>query len=162
MKYDEELAVKDAIDLVKQKLSAKIAQINAEKNDDIVLATIPEAQYIFEMLTDEILNYKGYMVIYGIQDTPVREQSDGNTIEDIVVSVQIGTFDNGEKDRSKTMYKLLRYRRALKEIFLENSDVFRGYAKSKVKSLKPDAFPINNKYVLITIGVDVVASMTGI
>lgn len=160
MRYDEELMIKDALALVQSKLNTKIAAINTEKNDALVLATIPNEQYIFETLTSEMLNYKGFMVLFGIQDTPIREQSDGSTIEDVVITFQIGTFDNGEKDRSNTLYKLLRYRRALKEIFQENPDVFRGYAKSKLKSLKPDAFPIDNKYVLITIGVDVTASLT--
>jgi hypothetical protein len=161
-KYDEENIIKDLIAMVQTFLPAKIAAINTEKNDALVLPLIANDKYIFETLDSRIMNYKDFFVMYGLIDTPIKEKSNGNVIEDVGITLQIGTFDKGEKERSNTLYKLLRYRRALREIVIENPDVFRGYAKSIVASLKPDAFPFDNNSVILTIGVNVTASITAV
>ena len=58
------------------------------------------------------------------------------------------------------MYKLLRYRRALKQVIMKNPEIFRGYAKPLMASLKPDAFPYDSRNVILTIGIDIRASVT--
>ncbi len=160
--YDEEMIIKDLITMVQNKLNDKIYQINIEKNDALILDSIPSDKYIFETLDSRILNYKGFFIMYGLVDNPIKEKSNGNIIEDITLTLQIATFDSGEKERSNTLYKLLRYRRALREIIIENPDVFRGYAKSLMASLKPNAFPFDNNSIILTVGVDVTASITAV
>jgi hypothetical protein len=160
MFYDEELMIKDLETTFKAKLNAEIDCINAEKNDALVLDHIPSDKYIFETLDSRILNYKGFFIMYGLIDTPVRDADLNNFIEDVTVTVQVATFDRGEKDRSKTMYKLLRYRRALKQVIMKNPDMFRNYAKPVMASLKPDAFPYDRNNIILTIGIDVKASVT--
>lgn len=162
MVYDEENIIKDLIAMIKVNFNIKVAAINAAKNDALVLETIPDDKYIFETLDSRLMNYKGFFIMYGLVDNPIKEKSDGNVIEDVTITVQVGTFDKGEKERSNTLYKLLRYRRVLREIIIENPDVFRGYAKSLMASLKPNAFPFDNNSVMLTIGVDVTASITAV
>lgn len=160
MFYDEELMVRDLETTFKAKLNAEIDCINAEKNDDLILEHIPAEKYIFETLDSRILNYKGFFILYGLIDTPPRDANTSNFIEDVTITIQVATFDRGEKDRSKTLYKLLRYRRALKQVVMKNPEMFRGYAQPLMASLKPDAFPYDRNNIILTIGIDVKASVT--
>lgn len=164
MIYDEELMIKDVEALFKSNLNDEIAAINIEKGafigDALFLEDIPTEKYIFESLDSRILNYKGYFVMYGIVDTPIRDIQEDNFVEDLTMTFQVATFDKGEADRKNTFYKLLRYRRAIKTVLKKNPDVFRNYAKPQMASLKPDAFPYSNKRVILTIGIDIKASVT--
>ena len=164
MIYDEESMIRDLETTFKAKLNTEIGLINTEKGavsgDALFLADIPSDKYVFETLDSRILNYTGFFILYGLIDTPLREASTDNVMEDVTVTVQIATFDKGEKERSNTLYKLLRYRRALKQVIIKNPDIFRNYAKPLMASLKPDAFPFDNKNVVLTIGVNVKASVT--
>jgi hypothetical protein len=164
MFYDEELMVNDIETLFKAKLNDEIDAINTEKGsvlgDALYIPNIPTDNYVFGTLDSRILNYKDFFVIFGIIDTPIRDVNIGNFIEDLTVTFQVATFDPGDENRSETLYKLLRYRRALKQVIMKNSDVFRNYAKPLVASLAPDALPFDNKNVLIKIGIDIKASVT--
>lgn len=164
MMYDEELMIRDIETIYKNKLNDEIDCINNEKGavsgDTLFLEPIPSDKYIFETLDKRLLNYRGFFILFGLVDTPIREQSTDNFIEDVTVTFQVATFDKGEKERSNTMYKLLRYRRALKQVIMKNPDVFRNYAKPLMASLKPDSFPYSNKKIILTIGVDIKASVT--
>ena len=164
MMYDEEMMIKDVEKLFKAKLNAEIDCINTEKGatlgDVLFLANIPDDKYVFETLDSRLLNYTGFFIMYGIIDTPMREANTDNFIEDLTMTFQVATFDKGEKTRSNTLYKLLRYRRALKAVIFKNPDVFRNYAKPLVASLKPEAFPYDRKNIILTIGLDIKASVT--
>jgi len=164
MMYDEELMIRDVETLFKDKLNAEIDCINTEKGassgDALYLDNIPSDKYIFETLDKRLLNYTGFFILYGLVDTPLRDANIDNFIEDVTITFQVATFDKGEKARSNTMYKLLRYRRALKQVIMKNSDVFRNYAKPLMASLKPDAFPYSSKKIILTIGIDIKASVT--
>lgn len=164
MFYDEEQMIRDIETIFKAKLNAEIDLINAEKSavsgDDLFIPNIASEDYIFETIDSRVNNHKGFFVLYGIVDTPIREVQEGNFIEDLTVTFQVGTFDNGEKERSNTLYKLLRYRRALKQVIMKNSDIFRSYAKPLVGSLKPDALPYERNRVILKIGIDIKASVT--
>lgn len=161
MLYDEELMIKDVEALFKAKLNDEIDCINTEKNDSLTLDHIPSDKYVFETLDGkQLLNYTGFFIMFGLIDTPIRDANVENFIEDVTMTFQVATFDKGEKTRRNTMYKLLRYRRALKSVIKKNPDVFRSYAKPLMASLKPDAFPYSNKKIILTIGIDIKASVT--
>jgi len=160
MFYDEEQMVKDLIQVFKDGLDAEIDCVNTDKNDALVLDYIPLDKYVFETLDSRLLNYKGFFIMYGLVDTPPRDASLNNFIEDVVITIKIATFDSGDKARENTLYKLLRYRQALKRVLMKNPDVFRNYAKPLVSSLRPDAFPYDNRSVILNIGIDVKASVT--
>lgn len=164
MMYDEELMIRDVETIFKAKLNEQIDCINTEKGavsgDALFIDNIPSDKYIFETLDKRLLNYTGFFILYGLVDTPLRDAQVDNFIEDVTLTFQVATFDKGEKARSNTMYKLLRYRRALKQVIMKNPDVFRNYAKPLMASLKPDAFPYSSKKIILTIGIDIKASVT--
>ena len=164
MMYDEEYMIRDVETLFKNKLNDEIDCINTEKGavsgDALFLDHIPSEKYIFETLDKRLLNYTGFFILFGLVDTPLREANTNNFIEDVTLTFQVATFDKGEKARSNTMYKLLRYRRALKQVIMKNPDVFRNYEKPLMASLKPDAFPYSSKKIILTIGIDIKASVT--
>lgn len=160
--YDEEYMASDLEALLKAQLPAEIAIINADKNDSLTLASIANDKYVFETLSESMLNFEGFFLMYGISDAgTIKEASTGNVIEDVTFTVQIATFDKGEASRLNTLKKLLRYRRALRSVIINNPDVFRGYAKASLASLRPNAFEFNRKVVL-TCGIDVKASLTAV
>lgn len=164
MIYDEENAIEDLLSLFQTKLNNEIVLINTEKNavlgDPRFIASLPSDKYIFETLDSGILNYSGFFVRYGFVDTPPSQVSEVNFIEDTTMYFEVCTFDNGEKTRANTFYKLLRYRKAMRETLRKNPDVFRSYAKPLIASLKPTAFPYSNKSIILSIGLDIRASMT--
>ena len=164
MIYDEEQIILDIETMYKAKLNGEIDKINLEKGsvsgDPLFIENIPSDKYIFETLDSRLMNYRGFFIMYGIVDTPIREPQLGNYIEDLTITIQVGTFDNGAKTRQNTLYKLLRYRRAIKAVVMNNPDIFRGYAKPLMASLKPDAFPYDSKKIILKIGIDLKASAT--
>ena len=164
MIYDEEQMIRDIETLFKNNLNAEIACVNQEKSavsgDTLFLEDIPTEKYIFETLDSRILNYKGFFVMFGLIDTPPRDANLESFINDVTVTFQVATFDKGDKHRSNTLYKLLRYRQALQRVIMKNPEVFRSYAKPLVSSLRPDAFPYDNRKVILTIGLNIQASVT--
>lgn len=164
MMYDEEQMIRDIENTFKTKLNDEIDCINTEKGvivgDPLYIDHIPAEKYIFETLDSRVNNYTGFFIMYGLVDTPIRDQNTQSFIEDVIVTFQVATFDNGEKTRSNTLYKLLRYRRALKQVVMKNPGMFRNYAKPIMASLKPDAFPYDSKKIVLTIGIDIKASVT--
>lgn len=164
IQYDEEQMIRDIETLYKAELNNEIDLINTEKGEvpgnTLFLEQIASDKYIFETLDSRVNNFKGFFILYGLVDTPVAEAQFNNFVDGVTVTFQVATFDKGEKERSNTMYKLLRYRRALKQVIMNSTDLFRGYAIPLVASLKPDAFPYSNKKVILTIGLDIKASVT--
>ena len=162
--YDEEQMIRDAETAFKAQLNTEIGLVNTEKGatlgDALFLEDIPSEKYIFETLDSRLLNYKGFFILYGLVDTPLRGANIDNFIEDVTITFQVATFDKGEKERSNTLYKLLRYRKALKKVVMKNPDMFRNYAKPLMASLKPDSFPYDRKNIILTIGIDLKASVT--
>ena len=164
MIYDEEQMIRDIRNLFEANLNTEIGCINTEKGavsgDALFLEDIPTDKYIFETIDKKLLNFKGFFVLYGLVEYAVEGANIESYIEGTTVTFQIGTFDKGEKERSNIMYKLLRYRRAISQVFMKNPDVVRGYAKPLVTRLKPDSLPFDRNYVIIKSGVDVKASNT--
>lgn len=164
IEYDEEYMIDDIVTLFKAQLNTEIDAINSQKGavsgDVLFLPPIPTDKYTFNSLNKSLLNYKGFFVLYGITDTPIRDAQTDNYIEDLTINIEIATFDRGAKDLNNLFKQLLRYRKALKSVIMKNTDVFRGYAKPLVKSLKPDAFPYDRNVVILSIGLEIKASVT--
>lgn len=165
MIYDEEQMLRDVEQLFRDKLNAEIDSINACKGavvgDELYLDQIEDNSYIFETIDKSIINFKGFFVMFGLMDTPPSKATIESYIIGTTIFLQVGTFDKGEKQRRNILYKLLRYRRAISQVFIKNSDVFRGYAKPLVTALKPDSLMIDNKNMILKSGVVVTASVTG-
>ena len=163
--YDEEQAIKDFIDLFKTSFNASIDCVNTSKGailgDPDYIPNIPTDKYVSATLgIKKLLNYKGFFISYGIEDTPIRAQNENNYVEDFNIMVEVCTFDYGNLDSDILFRQLMRYRKAMKNLVMKNTDIFRGYAKPLVGSLKPAAFPYSNNVVILSIGIVVKASFT--
>lgn len=165
MMYDEEYMIDDIEATFKEKLNDKIAAINTEKGavagDDLFLEDIQDNDYIFETLDSRLNNHRGFFVLFGLVETEATDPNIESFVDGVTITFQVGTFDKGEQHRRITLTKLLRYRRALKQVVMCSPDMFRGYAKPLMASLKPDAFPYDNRRTILKIGVDIKASITG-
>lgn len=159
--YDEEMVIRDLLALFKASLNTEIAGVNTEKNDSMVLAVIPSDAYTYEgMKMNAILNYEGFFVMYSLVDTPVEDTIEGNAVESCIVSFEVGTIVTAELVPEDVIYRLLRYRKAIKNLVMKNLDVFQGYSSLKMASLKPNALPLDGNLAIIKAGVDITASLT--
>lgn len=162
--YDEEYMIEDLVACMKANLNTEIAAINTEKGavsgDSRYLDTIPNDSYIFAAIDEQTINYKGFFVIYDLIDTPITAVQTQNSIESVIISFEVATFDENNVDRNETLFKLLRYRRAVKNVIMKNPEVFRGYAKALMTSLKPNVLPYAEGVNILKAGIDVTASVT--
>jgi len=162
--YDEEYMIEDLVNLFKAKLNDEIDLINADKEsvvgDSRYIDHIPDDSYIFAALDETTINYQGFFVLFDLIDTPIQSVQKGNAIESVMISFEVCTFDELNDDRNNTLFKLLRYRRAIKEVLAKNPDVFRGYANALVTSLKPNVLPYSDRATILKAGVEVTASVT--
>ena len=166
MKYDIELMLKDVETTMKEKLNDCINAINAEKllldpADNLQISTIADDKYFASTMSKNrgLLNVKGFFVMYGISQTPVRGAQVGDEIEDLTITFEVCTFDNGDKNINNLFYQLLRYQRALKGVIKNTPEVFRNTAKPLITGLKPEVFPYDAKYAIISTGINLKASV---
>ena len=160
MIYDLEQMIRDTETLFKAKLNTEIVLINTQKNDSIVLDQIPADQYVIFTLDDRVNNFKTPWIQIGIADTPLGESSLETAIEKNVITIQVALFDINEKERKNTFYKLLRYQKAIKQVLLKNPDLFQGYSSPLMQSLPPAAFPLDSRLIILTMGVNITATIT--
>ncbi|NJM55065.1 MAG: hypothetical protein HC841_03335 [Verrucomicrobiae bacterium] len=158
--YDAEQVLRDLEQSFKDNLNTEIAAVNAEKADALTIVDIPDDKYVFMTLDERMLNFKGFWFQYGLMESPPSQASPDNFREDVTVTLQVACFDQGDRDRSATLYRLLRYQRAIKQVILKNPDLFQGYSKPLVQSLEPAAYPFDNKLVILSIGVNITVSIT--
>ena len=159
--YDEENVLKDLLACFQANFSTAIACVNTVKNDSIILEDIPLDMWSMVSLDSSVLNYRGFFIMYGFVDNNLTEVQADNWLEPVATRFEVCTFDNGERDRSETLYRLIRYRRALKDILLKNLDVLQGYSKPLIKSLEPSAFPFpGTQDFIISVGIDIKAMIT--
>lgn len=164
MMYDEEYVVADIEATFKANLNGEITKINTEKGanvgDELYMDTLTDDDYIYEVIPESVLNHTGFFVLFGLVDTEPTEQNSNNFLDNTTVTFQIGAFDLGDEQRRILLTKLLRYRRAIKQVIMNNPDMFRGYATPVVASLKPDSLQLTSKRTILKIGVDITASIT--
>jgi hypothetical protein len=163
MIYDEENFLNDVLALIQDKLPAKLIAINSRKSDSITLDAIANEAYHFQTLDAAALNFRGFFILYGFNENKPTQIQNDNMLEPVNVSFEVGTFDNGERDRAETIKRLIRYRRALKEVLFENFDYFKGYTKPTLVSLEPAAFVFpNTNDLILSAGVEIQGIITAV
>lgn len=162
--YDEEYMIEDFIACMQANLNAEITLVNTDKGavagDSRYLDQIPNDSYIFAALDETTINYKGFFILYDLMDTPINKVQNSNALENVQLSFEVCTFDELNDNRNETLFKLLRYRRAVKNVVMKNPEIFRGYAKALMTSLKPNALPYSEKATILKAGIEVTASVT--
>lgn len=138
MRYDAESFLRDIETYMKANLNTQINLINAEKADFLIDEVDADA-YIFQTLDDSVVNYSP-CVFYYVENI-VSEGIGPHTSEDLAIEVVIILSDT--KD-GLLPYKLLRYLRALKDLFNLGFNKVHFNKKLKVESLVPISFALQN------------------
>lgn len=159
-RFDTETLIKKCLTLVQAELNTKIQEINTEKGD-FEIDTIEPGAYYFAQLPAEVYNYSAF-VVYGFMNNPTLESSNEfNQIKSLEIFFEVVSVDAGENEGQNVIYKLLRYSRALEDIFNKNfSKIMEGYGKIQVSNLTPTTlFSMEGKTVR-SAGVSVTARIT--
>ncbi len=158
-RYDVECLLGDVEEVLTTKLNSKIAQINAEKNDSISMATIPVAGYFLQTMNEKMANYDPF-VYYGVGNIePGDEMMPGRSSDIVDIEALICVIDPGQDDTiAKRMF---RYGRALKEVFETNFNAFDGgNIKATIISKMPiDIGILNDSFTHKAVGVIIRASI---
>lgn len=117
-------------DVLQAGMAAKAAEINAEKGDSL-LSDIPSDQYV-RNYNDTVLNFD-LVLYYKIARIETGESRAGGT--DLSVSVVFAVVFSNQDDWDAAESKILRYTRAMLEIFTES-----GYKNSQISDLRIEPF----------------------
>lgn len=138
--YDIEALLGDIETFMKANLNTKLTAISTDKNDGISLLPVDSNGYFFQTLNDKVTNYDPF-VFYGLQDIDNKGGQAGigpGTEKKYSISVMICVSDTGQ-DVNITK-RVLRYSRALSELFETSWDRVGKSIKLKVQSLVPIPF----------------------
>lgn len=153
-KYDVERLYSDIESLLKSELNNKLLEIDTEKAD-IVLDPVDDNAYFFQTMTENAENYDPFL-FYG-EDQVIATGTGPATVE--TFSIDIGIILQIKNDPT-TGTRLLRYRRALREIFEKNWVKINRNVKLKVTSLAPWPLPdLDTDTLSVGIGVTLEASL---
>lgn len=135
-KYDIESLLVDILGFMKAGLNTRIAAIETEKNDDIVMKPVGEDSYFLQTLNNEVVNTDPF-IFYGV-DVIDTDSNGPGVLQDITIGVILVLEDTGED--AFVQNRMLRYLRALTEIFQENWDKTNNKVKLKTKAYPPTQF----------------------
>ena len=158
--YDTESFLRELETVFKNNLNGRISAINTEKGDFSIPEIRDDAWY-FQNLNSEVFSYPVF-VVWGLETKPnpnETETQNDNYIEEVKVFIEVAMPDDGDTTSQNTVWKLLRYTRALKEVAFKNFDKFQGYAKTKVDRLEPTSFNLDGN-MFRSAGIQIVASLT--
>jgi hypothetical protein len=157
MKYDVETFCDDILATLTANLNAKISAINSEKNDGITLASVESDAYFFQELNSKAANFNPY-VLYSIEELGSDNAGPYASVKPTLHVIAV-LSDNGE-DADGCAKRLLRYQRALKEVFEENWTQNAGSVKINLSSLVPVQFSLmNSAESFRAIGVSITGSI---
>ncbi len=156
MKIDLEYYLLRIKELLQDKLPSKLTAIDTEKNDGLVLPQIENDAYFFQGYHERMTNYSDF-IIYGIDQIESVSQNAINA-KNFTFFVEIAFTDRGEIDVN--LKKMLRYGRALEEIFLDNYAKILGHTRFNIQLLEPITFESKEAGVFLnSIGVKISASL---
>ena len=154
MKFDEELILSNLETILKANLNTKIGTINTEKGDSITLATINDNAYIMDV-DDKEVNYNPY-IIYMIADQ-TSESNGPVTSENLIINIALINSDNG-MDKS-IVKRMLRYRRALREVIEDNFRNINQCGEVTIESLPVLSFQKGSSSIMSkVVGINIITS----
>lgn len=132
MIYDLETLLSDIKSIMTSNLNTKLTSITNEKDDLIVLKPVSSSAYLEDM-DDKFANYDPFILTY---ITNIDTEGIGyQTSKTVTVNVALVLSDDGLK--GDILHRMLRYGRALEEIFEEN---WRN--KGAVGTFKIESLPV--------------------
>lgn len=150
MAYDAECLEADILNIVQSNLPAKLAAIDAEKNDGLVTTPIPNSDY-YSSIVNQVINADPY-INYMIQSIDADTQSViGNTAREYVVLFQVVFIDTYSS--ADVRKKAFRYIRALREVIDENFRKIKACSGLDISEFLPtDMVSNDNNSVYYKIG----------
>lgn len=132
-KQDLEVIVDSIVTLLKAKLPSKLTSITSEKGDSTSLPAIDPAAYVIFTLNKQPVIYDPFLFVFPIDlRTEGRRGLSAHTVSLSVLTIKSDAGENLGIDRT-----MLRYMRALEEVFEENFDDLGTGAKYIIESLAP-------------------------
>ncbi len=133
--YDIENLLVDIKAFLVANLNTKLTAIDSDKADSITLAQVDSSAYFFQNLSKAaVANYNPF-VLYGIDEIPKQLGIGPATIKEYTLFVIVVLTDSGNDPDS--LKRLLRYQRALTELFEESWNRVGGSVRFKVSGLVP-------------------------
>lgn len=120
-------------------MAAKIAEINTEKGDEPVLIEIPETQY-FEDFNEKIVNFKDFMY-FGFLPFEPSIPNAGEIGQD--TSMFFMTLVTDQNSGKVGRNKILRYTRAMYEIFTANATANANISDLEITILPPESITLD-------------------
>lgn len=153
-KYDIEDLASDLEAVMKNFLNPKLASLDAEKADGMTLSPVDANAYFFASLDGKEASYNPF-IVYGIDD--IATDANGSaTANTITFNLALVLTDEGLD--LQIVNRMLRYQRALREIFEENWSQSRNGIKLKIQSLVPVYLKgLNATYPSRVVGLNVTA-----
>lgn len=154
-KNDLETIYRNIETILRANLNACITAITAEKADSITLELIDDEAYLFQSMNDSVLNFDPW-VFYSEDSTATTGLGPTGADEFSVGVLIIKQYQNSTDE----MFKLLRYRRALKECFQAKWDKINPCGKVILSNISPVPFELaNSNSPHILIGVELQGSL---
>ncbi len=133
-KYDIESLLVDMLTFMRAQVNRQHAAIDPEKNDGSTLSTVANGAYFLQTASYDMTNFDPF-VLYGIDDIEPGGGLGPATRHPYKLFVVVGLSD--ENNDPNLIPRLLRYQRALTEIFELNWASIAGSVKFKVSGLVP-------------------------
>lgn len=151
-KYDIESFLDDVLQHMKDKLPTKLESITTEKDDGIVLDPVLDEAFFLQTMDGEITNYDPF-IVYGIDDVSV-EGIGPMSSKSYKISILVVKSDNG-LDTNITK-RMLRYLRALEEIFQDSFAEIGNKVKLRVNSYPIEITRLNetNQYRVTGVSIE--------
>lgn len=149
MKLDLEKTEELLISFVKVDLTDKLAEIDAEKNDGIILTDVPLDSF-FDTFTEEVNNVKNF-IHYTMNDS----SSDGigpATSKSFSMFIVVYSPENFNSNDSTWRKKAFRYSRAIEEIIQTHSKDIGSISQIKISTMIPQLFQINEQSPIYKVG----------
>lgn len=139
--YDIESFCSDIKTILTTYLNSKLTSIDSEKNDGITLKPVASDAYFFQELNEATVNYDPY-ILYSVENIESEALGPVTSLRPTVHIILVLADQGSELAGIGT--RMLRYQRALKEIFESHWTENQNGVKIKVQSLVPVQFSLMN------------------
>ena len=153
-KFDIEILLSDLRAIALANLNTKLASIDAEKNDGITLKQLDPDKVFFQDLDKSDAAAAPLFLYYGLDD-PVTDAIGAHTALQLSIYFILVLQDTAENFTYMT--RLLRYMRAMQEIFQENYATIQYVSRIQVSSLSPVSFTVEGTGTFKATGVKIKA-----
>lgn len=147
--FDDEFHITSIIAAVKSSMNTKIAAINAEKSDTVVLREVEENAYFYDTWGNELPNYDP-CVIFAVNVQPTGTVGD-TTSQRIEILIQLVFASTIAADPLDLYRFSARYRRVLKEL----AEAVSTRPRANVIPLGGSSFVVKKGGLYYTVGVGI-------